>query len=434
MSRNLTPFERHLKSTMDSHEMPVRHSDWVDFENKIGVGKSDKSSWLVAAVASALVIAASGFMTYNYVFKGSVAIKASSEGRFNNNSSIISQRNTANPNESIDSSGNLSKNPNQNLVVASADNQKTSSIISKNNTSSSGLIDSAANFNHNSSGLNNSATQVDSNPATNAVLPKAKGENSYDFAPSISNACAGTEVEFVLTDGPKEASNKRSYLWNFGDGNFSAEQNPRHIYTKPGVYDISLSITSEKGQINTVMHDDVVTINPAPTADFEYEFVNGPDQSPTVKVVNTSNNASSFEWKFSNGSTSNQISPIVNLQDKGTELIALNVVNQFGCSSKKGKHVYVNTSYNINAQKAFSPARETFMPEGVLKSKFSFKMRLFSESGQKVFETNSKSKAWDGKLPDGSVAAAGESYTWIVIMETEDGEEKYFNGIVNITP
>ncbi len=412
---------------MDSHEMPVRHGDWLDLESKIGVGKSDKTSWLVAAVASALVIAASGFMTYNYVFKGSIALKASSEERFNNNTGITSIVNQSNP---LDSETNPDVTTAQNSDPRSTDSKNSPSVNSLNNNNTVS-IDSVRSLN---SGTSTSSTNSNSNSTQNTLPTKPKSENSYDFAPSLTNACAGTDVEFVLTDGPTEASNKRSYLWNFGDGNFSAEQNPRHTYTKPGVYDISLSITSEKGQISTVMHDDVVTINPAPQADFEYEFVNGPDQTPTLKIVNTSNNASSFEWKFSDGTTSKQISPIISLEDKATELIALNVVNEFGCSSKKGKHVYVNTSYNINAQKAFNPIKETFMPEGLIKSKFSFKMRLYNEAGQKVYETSSKSKGWDGKLPDGTVAPVGTGYTWIIIMETEDGEEKYFNGSVSITP
>jgi hypothetical protein len=32
-----------------------------------------------------------------------------------------------------------------------------------------------------------------------------------------------------------------SYLWDFGDGDTSTEQNPQHIYTTPGVYDGSLT-------------------------------------------------------------------------------------------------------------------------------------------------------------------------------------------------
>jgi len=36
-----------------------------------------------------------------------------------------------------------------------------------------------------------------------------------------------------------------SWYWNFGDGHSSMEQNPKHTYAHPGVYDVSLTISTE---------------------------------------------------------------------------------------------------------------------------------------------------------------------------------------------
>jgi gliding motility-associated-like protein len=38
-----------------------------------------------------------------------------------------------------------------------------------------------------------------------------------------------------------------TYQWNFGDGNTSQEKMPSHVYTKPGEYVISLTVTSTRG-------------------------------------------------------------------------------------------------------------------------------------------------------------------------------------------
>lgn len=52
------------------------------------------------------------------------------------------------------------------------------------------------------------------------------------------------------------------YLWNFGDGNSSTEQNPTHTYTEDGVYTISLTATNTIGE-DTNTQENLVTITVA---------------------------------------------------------------------------------------------------------------------------------------------------------------------------
>ncbi|KAA3631783.1 MAG: PKD domain-containing protein [Calditrichaeota bacterium] len=40
-----------------------------------------------------------------------------------------------------------------------------------------------------------------------------------------------------------------SWEWDFGDGNMSTDQNPTHVYTNPGSYDVTLTIDTEYGLI-----------------------------------------------------------------------------------------------------------------------------------------------------------------------------------------
>lgn len=42
-----------------------------------------------------------------------------------------------------------------------------------------------------------------------------------------------------------------SYLWDFGDGNTSTLRNPTHVYSTPGTYDVSLTVTGPSGLTNT---------------------------------------------------------------------------------------------------------------------------------------------------------------------------------------
>ncbi len=50
------------------------------------------------------------------------------------------------------------------------------------------------------------------------------------------------------------------YFWNFGDGVSSDEQNPTHLYTLEGEYDVSLIVTSEKGCTDSLSKSRAITV------------------------------------------------------------------------------------------------------------------------------------------------------------------------------
>ncbi|SMO65669.1 PKD domain-containing protein [Saccharicrinis carchari] len=65
-----------------------------------------------------------------------------------------------------------------------------------------------------------------------AVAPIADFQFSVD----------GIEVVFVGV-----ATNASSYSWDFGDGNTSDEQNPTHVYDKPGDYEVTFTAAGDGG-------------------------------------------------------------------------------------------------------------------------------------------------------------------------------------------
>ena len=46
-----------------------------------------------------------------------------------------------------------------------------------------------------------------------------------------------------------------SQLWTFGDGEFSFEQTPTHIYPNPGLYTVSLTVTGSNGSVSRIKRD-----------------------------------------------------------------------------------------------------------------------------------------------------------------------------------
>jgi len=68
------------------------------------------------------------------------------------------------------------------------------------------------------------------------VLPFA------NFNSNVSEGYAPLSVQF--TDLSKNAM---EWSWNFGDGNYSTEQNPVHIFSAPQIHIVNLTVSNEKG-------------------------------------------------------------------------------------------------------------------------------------------------------------------------------------------
>nr|MBA3971965.1 PKD domain-containing protein [Bacteroidota bacterium] len=59
-----------------------------------------------------------------------------------------------------------------------------------------------------------------------------------------------------------------SWAWNFGDGNFSGSQNPSHVYTACGIYNVSLTIFTSGFCSNTFSSN--ITVSGGITPSFTY--------------------------------------------------------------------------------------------------------------------------------------------------------------------
>ena len=82
----------------------------------------------------------------------------------------------------------------------------------------------------------------------------------YQFTAAFTlNATSGIvpmTVQFTSTTDTSVAT-PTGYLWNFGDGTTSNEQNPIHVYTQPGTFDVSLTVYGIQTQ-NTRAMDGIV--------------------------------------------------------------------------------------------------------------------------------------------------------------------------------
>ncbi|WP_372947623.1 M6 family metalloprotease domain-containing protein [Mariniphaga sp.] len=103
------------------------------------------------------------------------------------------------------------------------------------------------------------------------------GEHIFaNFSTSKTNVNAGEKVNFTdLSTG-----SPTSWLWSFGDGELSTEQNPEHYYLIPGVYSVEL-IISDDFHSDTIFKENYITVFPPPDCPSYFQSVwngNGFDQ------------------------------------------------------------------------------------------------------------------------------------------------------------
>ena len=56
----------------------------------------------------------------------------------------------------------------------------------------------------------------------------------------------------------------KNYTWDFGDGNISYEQNPKHTYSNYGLYTVTLTIMDDKGSITNISKEVMIKLSPLP--------------------------------------------------------------------------------------------------------------------------------------------------------------------------
>jgi hypothetical protein len=249
-----------------------------------------------------------------------------------------------------------------------------------------------------------------------AVLP---------FESSLKEACEGVEVAFELSG----IDRTMSFLWNFGDGAFSSDPSPSHVFTRPGTYDITLSVRPPSdGMIRTRTIQNMITVLPKPEADFAWAFPAAVEGDKVrVNLMDQTPDATSTQWVVDGESTT---SNWVQLDVPGVYPINLVASNQYGCLDDARREVQVGNRHGLLAQARFSPdgdgRYDTFLPYSLLELQEPWSMVVVDADGQEVHRCSDADQPWDGSLPDGSVAANRSLYQWTVRCVSADGEIRLF--------
>jgi len=128
--------------------------------------------------------------------------------------------------------------------------------------------------------------------------------------------------------------NVSGWAWTFGDGGSSSTQSPSHTYSSPGIYTVSLTVSSAGGSDTENKVNYVVVTEPAPVADFSGAPTSG--AAPlTVNFSDASTGAvTSYLWDFGDNTTSTVQNPIKVYPSAGSYTVTLTVVGPGGIATR----------------------------------------------------------------------------------------------------
>lgn len=255
-----------------------------------------------------------------------------------------------------------------------------------------------------------------------------------DFSVDHVVGCEGMSCQFSPR---QDASFNGDYVWDFGDGHFSKERNPKHTFTKAGNYVVKLTLRSEIN--NEVLSDqaqEYISINPNPVANFEIDENSNSSAIPEYNYINLTERAVKWSWNFGDKTSSFKKDPSHTYRKKGFYEVTLTAESAFGCKSKVSKTIQVDNDYNLLAPTAFTPngdgLNDNFIPKALEIMNAEFTMSIFHKNGQLYYETNQVSRPWDGRYMMDNQNAPGGAYVWVVKLKNKNGETEIYKGSVTL--
>ncbi len=245
------------------------------------------------------------------------------------------------------------------------------------------------------------------------------------FSSSVVAGCAPLAVNFT------NASNSTgNCVWNLGNGTIiNTCDNVTGIYVNETCYDVSLVITTPQGCTTTFGIEDLVCVDPAPTADFSINPLVMTTVNPTASFTNTSIGNASQVWNFGDGSpTTGALNPTHTYPaEMGNYYVTLVVSNANGCLDSITKPVLVDNQVIYYVPNTFTPNTDQFNPtflpvftDGF--DPYQYYFTVFNRWGEIMFESRDSKYGWDGTY-GGALCPSG-TYIW-QIRYKETGKDRH---------
>lgn len=271
--------------------------------------------------------------------------------------------------------------------------------------------------------------------ATDAVTITVNPVPNVIFIADNLSGCDPVSVNFTNTTN---AANVGTCFWDFGDGNTSSDCNPSHIYTTPGCYSVTLTVTSPFGCVSSTVINNMICDFAIPVADFSFSPQPTNLFNTDIEFLNLSSGALSYFWDFGIFGTSNLSTPPVVIfpdDNPGTYPVCLIATSPDNCIDTVCYDVIIDDVFILYVPNAFTPdnddLNDMFYPviNGIEPSNYQF--MIFNRWGELIFESDTPGFGWDGRYK--GLDCKEDTYVWkLIVKDNIEGKKKVFYGHVNL--
>lgn len=233
---------------------------------------------------------------------------------------------------------------------------------------------------------------------TDSVFVFAQPEIGFSISPELK--CAPYTAQFIDTSF---AHTQIYYEWNFGDGTpLSNLQNPTHLYPTPGVYDITFTIWTDAGCVDTLtlFEPGLIEIFPSPTAAFT---VNPPEATvfyPHFYFEDFSIDAQTLWYFFTDGDSTQTPDVWHSYVESGYHYPYQVVINQYGCPDTSYQQLYVIPYTTVFVPNAFTPGggNENDVWKPIVYDTEYYELWVFDRWGEVILHSGNEDASWDGTM------------------------------------
>lgn len=193
-----------------------------------------------------------------------------------------------------------------------------------------------------------------SNTVTRTNFVSIFGKPVVNFRVNDSVGCFPLRANFTDLSTSAPGTTNTAWIWDFGDGTQSTQQNPSHVYTNTGNYTVTVKVTNDKGCFGVLSKPAYIQINGGVQTAFSNTLPNACKPPFQIAFNNTSTGPGTltYLWDFGDGNTSNLQSPTHNYLTPGNYTVTLTTTSNIGCSDtlrKTNLLNILNISTGINA-------------------------------------------------------------------------------------